>query len=288
MDLRCSVISAEDDEPLAATAPTDSRWLFVEQAGDWKPKVELTRDDARVQLIRRPGGGSGRPGPIGTSGRGMQVFWADVATGEVRSGFVDDVARAVDLDPADLTSYDDPLWMVCTHGRRDVCCAERGRPVAAALTDRWPEETWETTHLGGHRFAATLLALPSGIALGRLTPDTVVGACEDLLEGRLPLEVVRGRAGTSAIAQAAEHHVRRRDALVGLGDVRIDRIDGDEVILTTPRGSETLRWQPQHTQRRQSCGGDAVKRSTTYALHEYVPGNRAPFPDELEQVLEID
>ena len=27
-----------------------------------------------------------------------------------------------------------PLYGVCTHGRHDACCAERGRPVCAALT----------------------------------------------------------------------------------------------------------------------------------------------------------
>jgi len=25
-----------------------------------------------------------------------------------------------------------PLYLVCTHGTHDVCCAVRGRPVAAA------------------------------------------------------------------------------------------------------------------------------------------------------------
>ena len=40
--------------------------------------------------------------------------------------------------------------------------------MAAALTEQWPAQTWETTHLGGHRFAATLLAM---ITNGVLSPQ---------------------------------------------------------------------------------------------------------------------
>jgi len=255
MDFRCAALSAGDDEPLAGTAPTETRWLFVEQAGSWTPKVTLVHADARVQLIRRYGG---------ATSRSVRVFHFDAGTGVVRAGFVDDVAQATSLDPADLAPYDGPLWMVCTHGRRDVCCAERGRPVAAALAARWPHETWETTHLGGHRFAATLLALPWGIALGRVGADSAVDACEDLLAGRLPPDVLRGRVGTASIAQVAEQHVRLRDALRGMGEVSVRGVEGDEVELATPGGAESLRLVARHTQRRQSCGDDTVKQATSY------------------------
>ena len=48
----------------------------------------------------------------------------------------------------------EPMLLVCTHGVHDTCCAVRGRPVAAALARRWPEATWECSHVGGDRFAA--------------------------------------------------------------------------------------------------------------------------------------
>ncbi len=39
------------------------------------------------------------------------------------------------------------------------CCADatlmRGRPVAAAIADATGWDAWESSHLGGHRFAAT-------------------------------------------------------------------------------------------------------------------------------------
>ncbi len=150
-------------------------------------------DDVRVQLIRRHGG---------ESGPGVRVFVARLGgRPRVWTTVLDDVAELCDLrvdDPAAdprFTSYDGPLWLVCTNGRRDLCCAEAGRPIAAALSERWPEATWETTHLGGHRFAGTLLALPDGVALGRLDAGSAVDACAALEAGRLP-------AGRSAAGPA--------------------------------------------------------------------------------------
>ena len=58
---------------------------------------------------------------------------------------------------------------VCTHGRHDACCAERGRPVAAALAAAHPEQTWEVSHIGGDRFAANVLVLPDGLYYGRVS-----------------------------------------------------------------------------------------------------------------------
>ena len=62
-------------------------------------------------------------------------------------------------------------FFVCTHGKHDPCCAKYGRPVAAALDHQWPERTWETSHLGGDRFAGNVLILPIGIYYGRVGPN---------------------------------------------------------------------------------------------------------------------
>lgn len=211
-DFRCSVSSRDDDEPLAGTAPTDTAFLLLEHAGSWgRQAVAESRlpDEVRahlaglagtrVQLIRRYGGGAGP---------GLRVFHAAAtATGfAVRAGLLRDPREVIDLDLGALSPYDAPLWLVCTNGRRDRCCAEVGRPVAAALAQRWPEATWETTHLGGHRFSGTLLALPSGHTLGRLAADTAVEACAELERGEVPVALSRGRAGLTAPEQVLDLH----------------------------------------------------------------------------------
>jgi hypothetical protein len=58
-------------------------------------------------------------------------------------------------DPGEVS--EEPIYLVCTHGRHDACCAVRGRPVAAALAAAYPERTWECSHIGGDRFAANVV-----------------------------------------------------------------------------------------------------------------------------------
>ncbi|MDR7253434.1 hypothetical protein J2X46_002419 [Nocardioides sp. BE266] len=246
-DFRCSLASLTDDEPIAGTAPTDPEILLVESPGPWGKDAladnrlpEAVRDhlgglDLKVFLLRRYDGGAGP---------GTHVFHAR-ATDEgydVRGTVLDRPEDLLDLDVATLPSYDAPLWLVCTNGKRDRCCAEIGRPIAGLLAQEWPEGTWETTHLGGHRFSGTLLALPSGLTLGRLDTATALAACEAVERGEVPTEWVRGRAGRPGAEQVRELHV-----LAG-GD------PADEVVAV-----------PGPT-RRQSCGDDKVKGTTRFEV----------------------
>lgn len=222
MTFRCSAASALEGEPLAGTAPTDRAFLFVEYAGAWgRNAPDLLRehvqipDGLRPQLIRRY---------RSTTDGGLRVFIAWRPDG----GSTTDEFRVETTTLADLTQLDrldlvaptegrspgldehtEPLWLVCTNGRRDVCCAELGRPVTAALSEQWPGETWETSHLGGHRFAATLLALPSGITLGRVDPVTVKEATQQVADGDHPTTYSRGRAGLTPAEQAIDIHATR-------------------------------------------------------------------------------
>jgi (2Fe-2S) ferredoxin len=102
-----------------------------------------------------------------------------------------------------------PLFCVCTHGAHDQCCATRGRPVAAAMADRFPDETWEVSHIGGDRFAANLLVLPSGLYYGRLDAVSALSVAGSHLAGQLDLDHLRGRSGWAMPVQVAEISLRR-------------------------------------------------------------------------------
>ncbi len=246
-DFRCSFASVEDAESIVGTAPTDPEILLVECPGPWGREAvtdnrlpdavrhHLGTLDLKVFLLRRYDG---------SAGPGTRVFLAR-ATDEgydVRGTVLDRPEDLLDLDLTNLPAYDAPLWLVCTNGKRDRCCAELGRPIAGLLSQEWPEGTWETTHLGGHRFSGTLLALPSGLTLGRLDTATALAACEAVDRGEVPLDFVRGRAGRPPVDQARELHV-----LAG-GD------PSDEVVAV-PGPS-----------RRQSCGDDKVKGTTRFEV----------------------
>lgn len=244
---RCSFASVEDDEPIIGTAPEDTEILLVESPGPWGreavtdnrlPEVvreHLGRLDLKVFLLRRYDGSAG-PGTRVFLARATEVGY------DVRGTVLDRPEDLLGLDLAGMPAYDVPLWLVCTNGKRDRCCAELGRPIAGLLSQEWPEGTWETTHLGGHRFSGTLLALPSGLTLGRLDTSTALAACEAVERGEVPVEWVRGRAGRPGVEQVRELHV-----LAG-GD------PADEIVRSPG------------PPRRQSCGDDKIKGTTHFEV----------------------
>jgi hypothetical protein len=129
-----------------------------------------------------------------------------------------------------------PLYAVCTHGKRDPCCARRGRPLARAMRAARPDETWEIGHIGGHRFAATFLAFPHGLCFGRVPAAHGPEIAAALEDGEIALEHLRGRAGDPPVVQAADVLARRRLGLRGIDEVAVEAVDGEAVTLGIPGG----------------------------------------------------
>ncbi|OLF14912.1 sucrase ferredoxin [Actinophytocola xanthii] len=229
--MRCSAVAEGIGEPLAGTAATAQTWLCLEQPGPWGRDAlaashldegvarELTRLSAgtgvRVVLIRRPGSHPDRHRPVP-----RHVYLAHTAPGRtwLERTTVQDPKELLDLDfvqagagvPGGLgTPSAERLLLVCTNGRRDVCCALLGRPVAAALAGTHGEAVWECTHIGGHRFSPTAVLLPTGYAYGRLD----VAAAARLLDGGpgVVTEGCRGRSTWPLPGQAAELAVREQE-----------------------------------------------------------------------------
>jgi hypothetical protein len=180
-------------------------------------------------LIRRPGRTTARP-------RGRWAY-VDSRPGceQVRWGEFAGETELLDLplDGSAGVPSADPVYLVCTHGRHDTCCAMRGRPVAAALAELRPDQTWECSHVGGDRFAANLVALPHGLYYAHVSPHTVGRFVRAYEEGRLEEPWLRGRSAHPAPVQAAQHHAR-----LALGE---DRIDALPVLSTEQRDQHTWR-----------------------------------------------
>jgi hypothetical protein len=108
---------------------------------------------------------------------------------------------------------------VCTHGRHDACCAERGRPASAALAAAHPEVAWQVSHIGGDRFAGNLVVLPHGLYYGRIDATSALTVAGAHLAGHVVLDHLRGRSGWAMPVQAAEVALRRQ-----LGETRLDAV----------------------------------------------------------------
>ena len=237
---RCSVSARERDDPFFATAPPAARWLLVEHPGPWGAQAlpgagfdEATvagldaycrEQGARFQLIRRT---AARGAPTANGGR-FAIVDARVGVESVRWGRVDrpaDLPAALADPDASTEPADEPVYLVCTHGRHDACCAMRGRPVAAVLAATHPDRTWETTHTGGDRFAANLVLLPHALVLGEVEPAVALDVVARYGRGEVDAARMRGRAGLSPVVQGAQHHAR-----LALGEPGVDAL--------APRGAE--------------------------------------------------
>jgi len=233
---RCAVAARERDDPQLGSAPQTRRWLLLEHRGPWQidalagsgiaaPMLDLLGRTAQAQnarplLIRRPGR---------TEAAGRRSWAVAYENGALRWGSwrVDDDLRAAadalaDPSPPRVTSTG-PLLLACTHGLHDVCCALRGRPVAAALAQEWPESTWECSHVGGDRFAANLVVLPDGIYYGNLDPDSAVETVRAHLRGEVPVQHLRGMTRVPPPAQVAVAAVHRRFGPLSAEDDLINR-----------------------------------------------------------------
>jgi hypothetical protein len=254
---RCSHASEAADEPLLGTASTITNWLLVEHPGPWGERallharlphglgVALLQRERelriRVLLIRRHGRAAGDTTIAFAIHTGPDRPWIERAD-------LDDVrdVTTLDLDPLGsgrslgLTPVDTALFAVCTHGRRDPCCAERGRPLASALTRAYPEQTWESTHIGGDRFAGNMIAFPHGFYFGRVEAVSGVEIAARYLDGKLDMEHLRGRCCRPIDVQAAEHFLRVAHDLTGVDDAAVDevvRADADTfTTFRTPLG----------------------------------------------------
>lgn len=252
MSFRCAGASLLREEPIAGTASTVRAFLLLENPGPWGENAlrdarlpgglgdELTARAAaarvRVLLVRRPG----RRQPS----EGLRVFAAYAHHTEpwLETTVLGDIHDVHDLDvealgagrSPGLTAVLDPVFAVCTHGRHDTCCAERGRPVAAALAERHPEQTWEVSHIGGDRFAANAVVLPHGLYYGRLDADSAIEVAAAQLAGGVSLDHLRGRSGLGTSTQYAEIALRRHLGETTLAGVRfVSRATGDDGVVTS-------------------------------------------------------
>jgi hypothetical protein len=164
----------------------------------------------------------------------------------------------------DAPARDGRKYLVCTNGARDPCCAIRGAAVADALAEARPGAAYESSHFGGHRFAANLLVLPDGLFFGRLDVRSALAVLEELEAGRLPLEHFRGRSSLTEEQQAAEILLRRELALERLDDAT--HVEGTTFALTDGRLA-TVRVQGEELEpRRLSCRDDKLSTPTAWSL----------------------
>ncbi len=271
------------DEPLWGTADTVDVWLCLEYKPTWKARVyqdnaladstQQWLDDtiaafkaaglkARPQFVRRPE----------LDREDVSLLVAHDGQAYRFSGPGYDFLKDLDL-PALVAAgeleaagerLEAPVYLVCTNGQRDLCCARFGLPVYNELKATVGDRVWQVTHLGGHRFAPNVLTLGDGCLYGRVTPEALPALLADTEAGRVAFPFLRGRSRYSKLVQAAE-------AALGRQGLRLLHVDADDDGGTVQfadadtRVSVTLGRAEQAVRVQKSCGDPEVE------VYPYLP-----------------
>jgi hypothetical protein len=249
----CADESRANDEPLHATASRVDHWILVEYRSLWSHDAfpgsglsEQVKTHLREQLAARR-----RTRLLFIRSRvrrrvpGLLAYAATSREGEeaLRSVAFEHYRDLLDVDFAGGAGdpVEHPLLLVCTHGKHDPCCARYGRPLYDTLADELePDWVWQSTHVGGDRFAGNLVCLPHGLYYGRLDGPSAARVLDDLLAQRVYLDPYRGRSCYAFAVQAAERAVRVDTGLLGLDELRLvaadRRSDGAWTIAMAARG----------------------------------------------------
>jgi len=234
----CSAQSLASGEPIGGTATAEvDAWLLIEHRGRWERDIAncdlpaaasrwLTEMGARhrrlrTQLIQRRHDNDGGP---------VRVFVVIAGSpGTVRRFEIENHEQLPDIDLDGLLSGErdagmpgpDSLYLVCTHGRRDRCCAMHGLALVRTLQETELDgELWQSSHQGGHRFAATMLYLPAGVHYGRLVPEDAEMVAAAHRRGEIfDLSRYRGQTRYSRAVQTAEAWLRIQLNATGFDDV---------------------------------------------------------------------
>jgi hypothetical protein len=218
---------------MLGTAFPAARLLLVEQPHPWGfDGLRASRFDvATARALEARGRAEGvRVQAIRRSGRSPEQArrrWASVDTGAaepvLRWGEFTDDAELLELPLDGSLGEPDaaPLYLVCTHGKHDPCCAARGRPVATALAAVRPGRVWQVSHLGGCRFAPSVLVLPLGLMYGRVPASAAAELVAAAEAGEVMPALLRGRIGVPPAAQAALGFAHERLALPRSRDVSL-------------------------------------------------------------------
>lgn len=252
----CSIDSLESDEEMYGTATRVDTWLILEYYDRWsseafrdsqipeESKERISRyletsPNSRLQLVKKKNG----------SRDGIKLFIASSKEQDPRlyeftiDGYSDIPGLDFDKmikDGSSVRSY--PIFLICTNGEHDQCCGKFGMPVFLEVAQGMQcTDTWQSTHIGGHRFASTFVCLPHGLYYGRVREGKRAEEIFDKYKnGRIDLRNYRGRSCYDPHVQAAEYFLRNERGIYDISALRLNDAgeSGGEMKVEFSAGAE--------------------------------------------------
>ena len=240
----CARISEERQEPFVGLAPFAEIWVMIEYTGPWGWSAVLDNDlpepaakwlsDFVMSYETMKGVGvfvRQHSRPLKT----IRCF-VGVTLKERTALYAFEFERYEELLSLDLAglkagapAYDryltnEPMYIICTNGKHDMCCAKFGMPIYRELARLDPAHTWHCSHIGGDQFAANLICFPQGVYYSRVAVPEVETILDADRHGRLYLPKCRGRVQYPAVVQAAEYYVRMQTGIFELGAFSLQEV----------------------------------------------------------------
>jgi hypothetical protein len=292
----CAQLAQQAGEPLFGTATQAKVWFLLEYREPWRAKAFADNNvppavqgylagqmaaisDSRLLFIRQ------RSQPE------QQLRFFVARTDESIPALYEFRVDAYrDLLALDITAVvagsgeyaafkrNEPLFLVCTNGVRDRCCAKFGIPLYEALLDHQGDAAWQSSHIGGHRYAPNILFLPHSINYGQVGPDEIRTAVDAHRQGQLyDLSRYRGVTYYPPHVQAADYFLRRELNLLSLEGIQLRAAELVEenrwrvqFNLTTTGASHQLEIASELTEPRLvSCSVPAMKPVPRFQLIEH-------------------
>lgn len=221
MEHNCSRISTDHKEPWLGTASPAKLWIAISHPKPWGASAlasidigELNRKhlttifgicpDSRVQVITQD------------DSTAKILFFAVAFENDQRLyrfplACYDDIQNfswqsMIDGDKAyDQYLTTEPIYLVCTNDQHDPCCGRVGQALFEEAKSN--HHVWQSSHLGGDRFAANVVSLPQGNYYRRVTSDGFKKIIEAEKQSLLDLQHFAGRSCYARIEQVAYYYL---------------------------------------------------------------------------------
>lgn len=241
-----SEVSRALNEPLYGTIKPSSYWFLLEYNGIYTNEAwrdARIPDAVKDKLDNYPNSHSlliRQPGQLLAHDRQVSFFAINSVAEKPAIYLMElesyDAILDIDLEALlegkIIEAENNPLYVICTNGKRDQCCAQYGTVFYDALAKISTSQVWQSSHIGGHRLSATMYCFPHAICYGYLSEKDAPEIVQTYSQERLILRKFRGHAIWDKPIQAAEYFIRR--------EFDNDKIDELQLLGFTKHGENWL------------------------------------------------
>jgi hypothetical protein len=210
----CTDVAMACGEPQEGTGAMAERHLFIAwPKGKWRrPRWQAAELIEPLQVAMQAASGDGRYVGLAEGADIPALTLISFPDGitimpDSQEHAVDLVRAWADGEPLPGRAIGRKVILCCTDAKTDACCARYGYPVYKAIAEEaehYDLMALQCTHIGGCRFAPSVIVMPDRARYGRVTPADVPAFLQCLSEGRFYLQAYKGRAALDEPHQIAE------------------------------------------------------------------------------------